>query len=963
MRAAGVCIALALATVGCSNGGTYVLVDISGTNLPEVASIELDLDLGGAMANTTLANADHTPIALPTSATLQIGSGTGMLTAKATARDAAGKEVASGTGSVAIVAGGTVTMSITLAGGTMQGDGGRTPDLFMGDLIAPVAHLVASQPSLDFGDTVVGAKSALLSVTITNGGATASAALATNFPAGTEFTLVTDNCNGKTLTPLGQCTLSIEFAPTMVGAASSMVGVSEGANDSLSVMLAGNGLAPGALTIAPLSQDFGSSVVGTVAGMQMLKVTNTGGSASGMLTTSVGGGAAADFVPSGDACMGKTLAAKASCTMTVTFTPSAQGARAATLTVSGTPGGSAVATLTGTGLSDAAITIAPAMQDFGSLVTGQASAALPFVVTNGGGVTTGTITTSLAGANDFQVVTDGCKMMTLPPNGSCTITVRFTAGAVGNNKTATLTATAAPGGSTTAMLSGTSLAPSMLTIAPNNKDYTTIDVGMSANQTFTVTNMGGSATGALMVTPPGGDFQVSGDTCSGKMLAANGTCTIGVSFVPSAFGSKNATLVIAGNPGGTAAASLTGIGRDKVQLTITRAGTGSGKVTAPAAGSVDGMALLCPGGLCSDSYYRTTSNPTVTLTAAADPGSTFGGWNGGNCAGMNPVCTVTLSTATTVTATFTLSTFPLTVTVAGPGTVNSNPPGINNCVGVCTASFASTVTVTLSSAPMGNFSFLGYMGDCNGVNCSLLMNASHNVTADFSGCGQMAKDGNTIGLWHLDDGAGQTVSDSSGNGHNGTLGAAAMPSADDPKWGPGRFGGGLLFDTTNCGAMQPDPDCQWVQIPTGAIPFPNGFTVELWFKPLNPYGSAGGFGRLFGTDNISASVEAASGNFVDCSIGDGNNWFTLSNNIPNYGDAWHYVAQTWDGMNQTLYLDGQVVLSGKMALAQTASTDFQFGGRPYNTFLNGVMDEIRISNVARTQAQIQGYYTAAAVCP
>jgi len=75
-------------------------------------------------------------------------------------------------------------------------------------------------------------------------------------------------------------------------------------------------------------------------------------------------------------------------------------------------------------------------------------------------------------------------------------------------------------------------------------------------------------------------------------------------------------------------------------LGVTRAGTGSGTVTSNPAG------ISC-GATCSASY---TSGTSVTLTAAAATGSTFGGWSGA-CTGTGS-CIVTMTAARSVTATF-----------------------------------------------------------------------------------------------------------------------------------------------------------------------------------------------------------------------------------------------------------------------------------------------------------------------
>ncbi|MBX3674519.1 MAG: DUF4214 domain-containing protein [Burkholderiales bacterium] len=76
-------------------------------------------------------------------------------------------------------------------------------------------------------------------------------------------------------------------------------------------------------------------------------------------------------------------------------------------------------------------------------------------------------------------------------------------------------------------------------------------------------------------------------------------------------------------------------------LTVTKAGAGSGIVTSAPAG------INC-GATCASPF---TVGATVTLSAAADPGSVFAGWSGGGCSGTGS-CVVTMSAATAVAAAF-----------------------------------------------------------------------------------------------------------------------------------------------------------------------------------------------------------------------------------------------------------------------------------------------------------------------
>ena len=118
-------------------------------------------------------------------------------------------------------------------------------------------------------------------------------------------------------------------------------------------------------------------------------------------------------------------------------------------------------------------------------------------------------------------------------------------------------------------------------------------------------------------------------------------------------------------------------------LTVTKSGSGKGKVTSTPTG------ISC-GTDCGQSYKGGTS---VTLTATPSSGSTFAGWSGGGCSGTNP-CTVTMNSALSVEATFTLipctyaltptsKTYPaaggsVTVTITGTGRKVCPRPEVDN---------------------------------------------------------------------------------------------------------------------------------------------------------------------------------------------------------------------------------------------------------------------------------------------
>jgi subtilisin family serine protease len=159
-------------------------------------------------------------------------------------------------------------------------------------------------------------------------------------------------------------------------------------------------------------------------------------------------------------------------------------------------------------------------------------------------------------------------------------------------------------------------------------------------------------------------------------------------------------------------------------VTVNKNGTGAGTVTSAPAG------ITC-GADCTETYPGGTR---VTLTAAADAGSVFTGWNGGGCAGAG---TCVVSTTATVTATFNVIPVippPITVTVnkngTGAGTVTSTPAGID-CGGDCTGTYPGGTTVTLTPRATAGSRFAAWSGGCAGAGtCVVSTNAT--VTATFN---------------------------------------------------------------------------------------------------------------------------------------------------------------------------------------------------------------------------------------
>jgi len=506
---------------------------------------------------------------------------------------------------------GAATGMLTVTGAP----GGTAGAALTGTGVAP-GELSISPATQDFGMVVTGGNSATTTFTVTNTGGTPTGALAVAL-SGTDlaqFEVTSDGCNTQVLAGAATCQITLRFSPTTAGSKTASVTVTATPGGTTVASLTGVGLAPGALTMTPASQDFGMVLQATPSAPIDFTVTNTGGSTTGTLTTAVSGAHAGDFMISANTCMNSTLPAAGTCTISVRFQPTTSGSRSASLTISGNPGGSAASQLTGVGLGPANLVAAPLTHDFGAVTTGS-SGTQSITITNTGGVASGVAATSLGGtdAGQFSIASDTCGTA-LNPGGTCAVTVRFSPTTTGA-KVARLSVTASPGGTAMTDLTGSGLAPGALSVSPNNQDFGSIvQGGMTPPQTFTVTNTGGSPTGAVTAMLSGAQasqFTVVSDMCSTMMLPAGGTCTISARFNPSTPGSKSVGLQITASPGGTTNANLTGTGLAQASLSVSPTSFTFPSTTVNAT-SVTNFTVSNSGGVASGALSSTIggTNPT-----------------------------------------------------------------------------------------------------------------------------------------------------------------------------------------------------------------------------------------------------------------------------------------------------------------------------------------------------------------
>ncbi|MEY9839918.1 choice-of-anchor D domain-containing protein [Streptacidiphilus sp. EB103A] len=200
------------------------------------------------------------------------------------------------------------------------------------------------------------------------------------------------------------------------------------------------------VTATPSALNFGSVATGATSAAQTVTVANPTGSAAAVSSIATSG----DFAQT-NTC-GSSIAANGSCTVSVTFKPTATGSRTGSLTVNA-GGVTNTVSLSGTGTAPGPVLNAsPASLSFAGTVVGSSAAAQSITVTNSG--TTSATVSGVAVTGDFSQ-TNNCSSIAV--GASCTVNVGFKPTA-GGSRTGTLTVTSDANNSpTTAALTGTGI--------------------------------------------------------------------------------------------------------------------------------------------------------------------------------------------------------------------------------------------------------------------------------------------------------------------------------------------------------------------------------------------------------------------------------------------------------------------------------------------------------------------------
>ena len=201
-----------------------------------------------------------------------------------------------------------------------------------------------------------------------------------------------------------------------------------------------------------------------------------------------------------------------------------------------------------------------------------------------------------------------------------------------------------------------------------------------------------------------------------------------------------------------------------------------------------------------------------------------------------------------------------------------------------------------------------------------------------------APTGGLVAAYAFNEGSGTTTADASGGGNTGTLSNATWTSA-------GKYGAALSFNGTNAR----------VNIPNAAsLQLTTGMTLEAW---VNPSTVSNKWRDVVykGNDNyyLEATSNKSSRPAGGGTFGGGNaNVFGTAALATN---TWVFLALTYDGANLRLYVNGTLAgTQPKTGTIATSTNQLQIGGDSLQSqFFNGLIDDVRVYNIALSAAAIQ----------
>lgn len=239
--------------------------------------------------------------------------------------------------------------------------------------------------------------------------------------------------------------------------------------------------------------------------------------------------------------------------------------------------------------------------------------------------------------------------------------------------------------------------------------------------------------------------------------------------------------------------------------------------------------------------------------------------------------------------------------------------------------YSNSYSIALAYMPSGNHKVkLNFWDSARNLDSKeITFKINHNVdTSIYSGTsydistGQLLKDQNTLYLWHLDSNGNEVSEESS----------LALSNYSAVTGGLGGYSKGI--STSNTIPLELD----------------NAFTIELWRK--------GNGSPSISKSNVFSISYSYFYRYYLTASGSINNDYTTYSYVTD--SNWHYWSYVYGGTYLAIYCDG-ILISYRDGLTQSLNTN---DNKLYISISDN-LDELRISNVARSPDEIAAYYNAA----
>lgn len=197
-----------------------------------------------------------------------------------------------------------------------------------------------------------------------------------------------------------------------------------------------------------------------------------------------------------------------------------------------------------------------------------------------------------------------------------------------------------------------------------------------------------------------------------------------------------------------------------------------------------------------------------------------------------------------------------------------------------------------------------------------------------------------VAEYGFDQGAGSTVTDSSGRGNTGTATNTAWSTS-------GRFGSALSFNGSSSRVVVPD---------AASLDLTTGMTLEAWVNPASTSGW-----RTLALKEVTSPGDLAYGLYSaepgrgpGAYLGAGTQTTSTVRPAPLPANTWSHVATTFDGSTLRLYVDGALAGSqSRSAPIPTSTGPLAIGGNAiWGEWFSGRIDEVRVYNRALSAAEI-----------